>query len=180
MASRPDAPRDLPDALRRWIGYESEPVRAPGPIEWTDVRRYMNATGDRNPLWGAADLESNPTRAGALAPPAMILDVLRPAPGQDRVDDCGERGFPSLAGVSGLIEVPGDGRRLNASTEIEWMRPLRIGDWVTVRFTITDIVLKEGRTGPAVFITEERRYADHAGRLLAVVRQTTVRALERS
>jgi len=172
-----ETPAPLSDSLRQWIGHESEPVRAPGPIEWGDVRRYINATGDRNPLWGAADLDTNPTRTGALAPPAMILDVLRPPPGQDQIDDRGNRGFPSLTGLSTLVVVPGERARLNASTEVEWLRPLRIGDWVTVRCKITDVALKEGRTGPAVFITEERRYADQTDELLAVVRQTTVRTL---
>jgi 3-methylfumaryl-CoA hydratase len=173
-------PRDagaLAARLRPWIGRESGPVRAPGPIEWSDVRRYVNATGDRNPLWGAADPETSPTRAGARAPPAMILDVLRPAPGQDQIDARGDRGFPSLAGLAGTIVVPGERGRLNAGTEIEWLRPLRIGDWVTVTCRITDVTVKEGRSGPAVFITEERRCTDQAGQPIAVVRQTTVRML---
>ncbi len=137
----------------------------------------MNATGDRNPLWGAADLEANPNRLGALAPPAMILDVLRPGPGQDRTDERGEREFPSLGGLAATITVPGERGRLNASTDIEWLRPLRIGDWVTVTFKITDVAVKDGRTGPAVFITEERHYVDQVGQPLALVRQTTVRTL---
>ncbi len=177
MTGPGDTSVQLPDSLRQWVGYESEPVSAPGPIEWSDVRRYMNATGDRNPLWGAADLDVNPTRTGALAPPAMILDVLRPAAGQDQIDDRGERGFPSLTGVSTLVTVPGERARLNASTEVEWLRPLKIGDWVTVRCKIIDVALKAGRTGPAVFITEERRYADQTGEPLAVVWQTTVRTV---
>jgi len=171
------SPDDIVASMRARIGRESEPVRSPGPIEWSDVRRYMNATGDVNPLWGAADLASNPSRAGSLAPPAMILDVLRPEPDRDIVDDRGERGFPSLGGLAATIAVPGERGRLNASTDVEWMRPLHIGDWLTVTFTITDVTLKQGRTGPAVFITEERRYADQRGQPIALVRQVTVRLL---
>ncbi len=167
------------DALRRWIGYESEPIRAPGPIEWSDVRRYINAVGERNSLWRAGDLQPAPGRIGAPVPPAMILDVLRPAVISTE-GDRGERGFPSPGGLAALIEVPGEQIRLNVSTEIEWMRPPRIGDWVTVRFKIVDIAVKEGHAGPAVFITEERRYVDQAEQPLAVVRQTTVRMLSRS
>lgn len=172
-----DPLESLTERLKRWIGYECGTVRAPGPIEWSDVRRYINATGDRNPLWGAADPETNPARVGALAPPAMILDVLRPAPGQDQIDARGDRGVSSLTGVSSVIVVPGERARLNASTEIEWARPLRIGDWVTMTSRITDVTIKQGRMGPAVFITEERRYTDQAGEPLAVVRQTTARML---
>jgi len=177
MSQASQTPADLPDDLRRWIGRESRPIRAPGPIEWSDVRRCMNATGDGNPLWGAVDVGDNPSRTGALAPPVMILDVLRPEPGHDRTDERGGREFPSLGGLAATIVVPGERGRLNASTDIEWIRPLRIGDWVTVTFKITDITRKEGRTGPAVFIIEERHYSDQTGRPLAVVRQTTVRLM---
>ncbi len=161
--------------LRRWIGQESEPVRAAGPIEWADVRRYINATGDANPRWGAAALDRNPARAGALAPPAMILDVLRPGEGRDEIGDGGDRAFPSLAGLAGTITVSGEIARLNAGTEIEWMRPLRIGDWVTVRFKILDIQGKATASGPAVFITEQRTYSDQDGEIIGVMRQVTVR-----
>ncbi len=168
---------ELSEELRAWIGRESAPVQAPGPIEWTDVRRYMNATGDTNPLWGAADLERNPARAGAPAPPAMILDVLRPPAGQDGTGESGERAFPSMGGFAALITIPGERARLNAGTEIEWVRPLRIGDWVTVRFKILDIGSRDIQSGQAVFITEERTYVDQAGAVIAVARQTTVRML---
>jgi hydroxyacyl-ACP dehydratase HTD2-like protein with hotdog domain len=107
----------------------------------------------------------------------MILDVLRPPAGEDDMADGGERAFPSLAGFAALITVPGERTRLNAGTEIEWIRPLRIGDWVTVRFKILDIRHRDTQSGPAVFITEERRYLDQTGETFAVAHQTTVRPL---
>jgi acyl dehydratase len=170
-------PAALPDDLRQWIGREGGPVHAAGPIEWTDVRRYMNAAGDLNPLWGEADLTTNPSRTGALAPPAMILDVLRPVAGADVVTGNGGRPFPSLGGLAATVPVAGEVARLNAGTEIEWLRPLRIGDWISVRFRITDVQLRRTAEGPAVFITEERRYDDRHGDAVAIVRQTTVRRL---
>jgi hypothetical protein len=166
---------ELPPDVSGWIGREAGPVQAAGPIEWSDVRRYLAATGDANPLWGAADLERNPARLGALAPPAMILDVVRPSVGFDEIDDAGNRAFPSLAGLAGTIAVPGEIGRLNAGTEIEWMRPLRIGDWVTVRFKILDIQAKATASGRAIFITEQRTYSDQGGEVIAVLRQVTVR-----
>jgi hydroxyacyl-ACP dehydratase HTD2-like protein with hotdog domain len=169
---------EVPGELRRWIGRESGPVQAAGPIEWSDVRRYVNATGDANPRWGAADLDRNPSRVGAFAPPAMILDVLRPGAGQDEIGDSGDRAFPSLAGLAGTISVPGEIARLNAGTEIEWLRPLRIGDWVTIRFKILDIQARATASGPAVFITEQRTYSDQRDEIIAVLRQVTVRRVE--
>ncbi len=168
---------ELPAELRAWIGRESAPMRAPGAIEWSDVRRYVNATGDSNPLWGAADLDGNPGRVGALAPPAMILDVLRPPKGQDAIGESGGRAFSSVGGLAGGIFIPHEVARFNAETEIEWLRPLRIGDWITVRFKILDISYKDTASGPAVFITEERKCFDQSGQPVAVIRQVSVRTL---
>jgi acyl dehydratase len=163
--------------LREWVGREAGPLRTPGPIEWSDVRRFMNATGDHNPRWGDADLATNPHRVGAAAPPAMIFDVLRPGAGEDEPDEQGDRPFPSIGGMAAAIPVAGEVGRMNAGTEVAWMRPLRIGDWLSVRFKILDIQEKTTTAGPAVFITEERRYEDDTGAVVAVVRQVTVRRL---
>lgn len=170
-------PAALRGALREWIGREAGPIRTPGPIEWSDVRRFMNATGDTNPLWGDADLATNPHRDGALAPPAMLFDVVRPGAGEDDPNEDGDRRFPSIGGLAAAIQIPNEVGRVNAGTEIEWLRPPRIGDWLSVRFRIVDIEEKQTGSGPAVFITEERRYEDQAGAVTAVVRQVTVRRL---
>lgn len=164
-------------ALRQWIGHEWGPVKAPGPIEWSDVRRYLNAIGGHRPVEATVSTPSSPDGNQApVVPPAMILDVLRPAPGMNTHGD-EEGGPPSTAGPVALIKVPGERLRLNVSTEIEWTRPPRIGDWVSVKFKIVEIAMKERRNRPAVFITEERRYSDQAGQPIALVRQTTARIL---
>ncbi len=168
---------ELPESLRAWIGRESPPLHVPGPIEWSEVRRYMNATGDVNPVWGATDIEQNRHLDGTLAPPVMVLDALRPAPGRDAPTDTGDREFPSLAGLASMVPMPGESTRMNVSTEIEWIRPLRIGDWITVRLKITDIVLKRKNSGLSLFITEERRYFDQDQKLIAIAHQVTVRRL---
>ncbi len=164
---------DLLPQLREWIGRESGPVTAPGPVEWSDVRRFLNATGDANPRWIGRGGAAPPV--GTPVPPAMILDVLRPPPGADVPGEDGERGFPSLGGLAATIPVPGERMRLNAATDIEWFRPLRIGEVVSVLFTILDVAAGETQQGPAVFITEERRYSNQDGERIATVRQTTVR-----
>jgi len=171
---------DLPETLRQWIGLESDPAKAPGPIEWSDVRRYVNAIGDANPRWGTPEAEDVPERRGAPVPPAMILDVLRPPAGQDAVSQSGDRPFLSMSGLASTIVVPQETGRLNASTEVEWIRPLRIGDWITVRFKIVDLAAKRTHLGPAVFITEERQCFNQHAQLIAIIRQTTVRILDAS
>ena len=163
-------------ALRQWIGHEWGPVKAPGPIEWSDVRRYLNAVGGQSPAARAVNAQNSSDANGTPVPPAMILDVLRPAPGMDDHGDA-DGGLSSTGGPVALIKVPGERLRLNVSTEIEWMRSPRIGDWVSVQFKIVEITVKERRDGPAVYITEERRYTDQAGQPLALVRQTTARIL---
>ena len=41
----------LTPEVRSWIGRATELMPLPEPIALSDIRRYVEATGDRNPLW---------------------------------------------------------------------------------------------------------------------------------
>ncbi len=41
----------LTEEVRPWIGRTTEPMLLPEEISASDVRRYVDATGDCNPLW---------------------------------------------------------------------------------------------------------------------------------
>ncbi|KZY57204.1 hypothetical protein A3736_00340 [Erythrobacter sp. HI0063] len=73
------------------------------------------------------------------------LDVA--APGQTGAD-----GHPARGGFLPPVELP---RRMWAASEIEIVRPLRLGEAATRVSTIVDIVPKSGRSGPLVFVTVE-------------------------
>ena len=41
----------ITDEVRAWIGLTTELMALPEEIAASDVRRYVEATGDTNPLW---------------------------------------------------------------------------------------------------------------------------------
>ena len=63
----------------------------------------------------------------------------------------------------------------NADTEIEWLAPVYIGDRLSIRHTIVDIVARPGRRGLGVYIKRATEYFNHEGAPVALVNQTSVR-----
>jgi acyl dehydratase len=153
----------ITDAVRAWIGYTSEPQPLPEEIAAVDVRRYVEATGDRNPLW----LDDEAARAAGyrarILPPMMVVGL------SWRLGD-GSRAQHQIP----LPEIYSD--RRNAGLEIEWLGPVYVGDRLVLQHRITDIVARSGRRGLGVYITRETEYR-RAGddTPVARVRQTTVR-----
>jgi 3-methylfumaryl-CoA hydratase len=83
-----------------------------------------------------------------LAPPTAAMDAL------------GADGHPARGGFLPPVPLP---RRMWAGGEVRRLAPLRVGDRVTRRTTIGDVVVKEGRTGPLCFVTLEHEIATARG-----------------
>ena len=85
---------------------------------------------------------------------------------------------PSIAPLAGLgpdghaakgeflppVPLP---RRMWAGGSIRWTAPLRVGDRVTRRSTIADVVVKQGRTGPLCFVSVDHEYETPRGLALS-------------
>lgn len=141
------------DHLRQWIGREetAQEDLTPGL-----VARY-NATLSLD----------GPQAAGAVAPLMIHLCLGAPAvtaPG------LGPDGHPSRGGFLPPVDLP---RRMWAGGALEFRGDIRIGDSVTRRSVIEDVVLKQGRTGSLCFITVTHHIAS-AGRDVLTERQDLV------
>jgi 3-methylfumaryl-CoA hydratase len=53
-----------------------------------------------------------------------------------------------------------------ASSRLEWSKPLRVGSAITKTSRITDVSVKEGRTGPLVFVRVRHEIGHVAGQCL--------------
>lgn len=153
----------ITDEVRAWIGRTSEPMELPEEIGASDLRRYVEATGETNPLW----LDDAAARAAGyrarVIPPMMVVGL------SWRLKDAGrlQHQVPLPAAYS-------DTR--NAELEIEWLDAVYVGERLALRHRISDIVARRGRRGLGVYITRETEYRCVAdGRVVARVRQTTVR-----
>jgi acyl dehydratase len=152
------------DEVRSWIGRASDLIPLPEEVSASDVRRYVEATGDCNPLW----LDDAAARAagfrGRMVPPMLLVDLVW----RLKSNDAGR--------MTDRVPLPTnyvDTR--NVETEMEWLEPVYIGDRISIRHRIRDITARRGRRGLGVYITRETEYVSDDGRLAARMSQTVAR-----
>jgi 3-methylfumaryl-CoA hydratase len=124
---------DLP-YLQTWIGRSESltEVIAPFPA---------------NALAATLDRADPPYEAGAALPPLWHwLHFLPLSP----LADAGPDGHPARGGFLPPVPLP---RRMWAGSRLSFLAPLRIGARATKTSTVTSVTMKEGRTGPLVFVT---------------------------
>ena len=150
--------------VRSWIGHTTEIIPLPEEIAASDVRRYIEATGDRNPLWLDDSAARSVGYRARVVPPMMVIDLTW----RLRSSESGR--------LTERIPLPAeyvDTR--NADTEMEWLDPVYVGDQLSVRHRIVDIVARPGRRGLGVYITRETEYLRPDGSAVARLFQTVVR-----
>lgn len=138
------------------IGRQSEPQRE--LVTRRDIRKYAVATnnpqrkyrdGDEAPPMFHVPLFWDVVPLDQLTPDGVSIDTLLPK-------------FPLERAMAGGLEI-------------EYLRPVRPGDWLTSTRTLTDIYEKEGRSGALIFYEVLMEIRDDAGEL--VIREKTTRIL---
>ena len=139
--------------LRSWIGREQTDSEVLSP---TLVRQF-NATFDR----------TSGTHVGDEAPLLIHLCLAQPiAP----MSELGRDGHPALGGFLPPVPLP---RRMWAGGAFEFHGPIRIGEEVTRRSTITNVQLKQGNSGALCFVTVQHQVTSD-GRSVLSERQDIV------
>jgi uncharacterized protein len=154
----------ITDETRAWIGRSSELMPLPEEVAASDVRRYVEATGDHNPLWLNDEVARSAGYRGRVVPPMLVIDLVW----RLKHTDAGR--------MTDRVPLPAnyiDTR--NVETEMEWLEPVYIGDRISIRHRIRDIVARPGRRGLGVYISRETEYVRDDGRLVARVVQTVAR-----
>lgn len=170
----------LTEALKQYIGLQSESEIACDPVERGAVRRYAQAIMDEDPIF-AEPCANNARFGGPVAPPLYPTHMFRrafgaPDPIQQRAKDPDFDGLSSGAS-SGLPELEPIKHLalLNGGSEIEFFRYARHGESVKLRSRYADIVEKETSKGPMLFVTIEAEYRNGEGELLLTARRTLIR-----
>lgn len=151
--------------VRSWIGRASEPMALPEPVSASDLRRYINATGDRNPLWLDDDFAKAAGYRARILPPMMVVDLswrLQEAEG-------GMLWHHHIPLPPSYIDAR------NAENDMEWLGEVYVGETLVLTHRVTDIVARAGRRGLGVYITRETEFRTGDGRAVARLRQTVVR-----
>ena len=146
----------LTDEVRAWVGRSSDTRDFPEPISESDVRRYLEATGDRNPLWHDDAYARAAGYRAHLVPPLFVAALTRRLPTSDSAEDrvFWQHQVPVLTGYTNTR---------NAGTELEFLAPIYVGDRISVQTHITDVTARRGRTGLGIFVTRILEFRNQDG-----------------
>lgn len=162
-----DASTLLTDELKAWVGRTFGPFAMPEEISASDVRRYADATGDRNPLWLDEAYARSYGYEGRIVPPTLVVDL------SWRMRE--EEADATRAWHFALPLPPNYSDARNAGREIEWLRPVYVGDRLSIEHRIVDIQVRQGRAGLGVYVTRRSEYMNQKGEVVARVTHTLVR-----
>ena len=158
----------ITNALREWIGRET-PARPLELVSVSDIRRYVDATEDANPLWLDDRFAKSKGYQGRLLPPSLVAwEPFSRWTGADSTDYQGDDLIKQLPPPENYTDMR------NAGTEIEWLRPVRLGEALSARSRIVDIVARQGKAGLGIYVTREEQILDAAQEIVLLRRQTTV------
>ena len=162
----------LSEKLRRCIGHRG-PVRALEPLSASDVRRYVDATGDANPLWVDDDFARSAGYRGRLLPPILVgwtpFSLKEP-----------EDGKGSSIDVRRQLPVPPDYTNVrNAGSETEWLKPVHLGEPLSCQSRIVNIAAREGKMGVGIYVTQLEEVRNAKNELVFTRRHTVALFRER-
>src|SRR6516165_6462082 len=119
--------------LEQWIGQ-------------TETRTDQVTIAPIAALSATLDRVDAPPEPGDVLPPLWHWLYFLPV---DRQSELGPDGHPHRGGFLPPVELP---RRMWAGSRLEFHRPLHVGEAVTRTSRIQGVRLKEGKTGPLVFV----------------------------
>jgi acyl dehydratase len=152
--------------LRGWIGRQS-PSRPLEILSPSDVRRYVDATGDANPLWLDDEFARRAGYRGRLLPPTLVGWI----PFSFREGT--ERANSDPTDLRRRLPLPPEYTNVrNAGSETEWVQPAYLGEQLSTRSSILDIVAREGRAGLGIYITQEEEIVNSAEEVVLRRRHT--------
>lgn len=171
----------LTDEIKSMIGTETEWGPYSDPISPSEVRRFVQAIMDDNPIY-YDDAYAKGTRYGEVICPPLYTSFAfrRPHGAPDPLDRLKtDREWDALGGginnQRALDAVPhGFPRMVNGGAEVELYKRIRPGKRVRSKARYHDIRERIGSTGPMALIVTETIYQDDDGDLLATVRQTSI------
>jgi 3-methylfumaryl-CoA hydratase len=133
--------------LRAWIGR-------------SETRRDVVGAAPLVALGALLDRDDAAPLPGEAAPPLAHWLYFLPA---YRQSEAGPDGHALKGDFLPPVPLP---RRMWAGSRLEFMRPLAVGSDVSRSSTIKDVAMKEGRSGPLVFVTVRHEVSDAHGLVL--------------
>jgi acyl dehydratase len=156
--------------MRAFVGTTKPAADLPEEISASDVRRFLSVTGETNPIYRDDASARACGYRRRVVPPMLVVQLFR------RVDE--PEGDGAESGGSdwpGLPLPPAYTNTRNAGHEFTWLRPVYVGDRLTVQQRLTDMYVRRGRAGiPVIYLVRETEIRNQAGE--PVVRQVSMTA----
>jgi acyl dehydratase len=109
------------------------------------IRRYAVAIGDANPIYHDRDAARGAGYDDIVAPPNMLAAIVDWSEGPME-EDLAPDGTPNTHSVPGL-------RVMGGGEEMELLRPVTANTDLYEEQVILPVVVKEGRSGPLLFVS---------------------------
>lgn len=152
------------EQARAEIGRRTEVRFADAPVSWSGVKQFCALVHDGNASYWDPDYAAV-RWGGVIAPPASLMTWVMPL--EWRPD-----GAPPVTRLTAQVPLPGDSF-VNASNEVEFLLPVRVGDELSVVEELTDVSEEKSTAlGPGHFVTTVTEYRRGDGQLVA--RETNV------
>ena len=137
--------------LRGWIGRKS-PLARLEIMTASDIRRYIDATGDANPLWLDDEFARAAGYRSRLLPPTLVGWV--PFSLRESADGSGS----DTTDLRRQLPLPQDYTNVrNAGSETEWLQAVCLGEQLSIQSCVVDIVARQGRAGLGIYVTQEEQ-----------------------
>ncbi|MES2482492.1 MAG: MaoC family dehydratase N-terminal domain-containing protein [Pseudomonadota bacterium] len=148
--------------LQAMVGLEGPSFEGPDPVNTAMIRHWCAAIGDRHPAYTQPALAAQTQWHGVIAPPAMLQAWVMPGFGVPPADNDPIAHFHKRSAELGYSSI------VATNCEQEYLRPLRLGDRVSVRKRI-EAVSDEKRTalGAGIFLTSRFTFTDGDGHEVA-------------
>jgi hypothetical protein len=164
----------LTDEVKALIGVETEWSAYSDPISPSEVRRFVHAIMDDNPLYYDESYARGTKYREMVCPPFFFSFAFRPV---DRLKT--DRDWDAYGGGGAnrqaLPRVPhGFQRMVNGGSEIDLYKRIRPGKRVRTKARYHDIRERIGSTGPMAIVITETMFQDDDGDLIARARQTAI------
>lgn len=149
---------DTSTTLQKWIGrtHEVEDIMTSRLLASFDAMLGAHATQ-------TAQATASPGMHWCLTPDIADMRELGPD------------GHPRRGGFLPPVPLP---RRMWAASDVRFIAPIRCGDGIRRRSTLTAIEEKQGRTGPLTFVTVRHDIANDAGPVIEEDQTIVYRAAE--
>jgi uncharacterized protein len=159
----------LGERLQAFVGRPTGPPRrARDPVNQPMIRHWCDAVGDANPVYTDPEAAAASRHGGIIAPPAMLQ-----AWGMRGLERGAEAppGDYAIGELFALLDAAGFTSVVATNSDQEYVRPLRLGDHLTVNGVI-EAVSDEKRTalGAGHFVTWLDSYRTDGGEVVGTMR----------